>query len=194
LTIYNQDFAVVRDVIPLTLQAGVNHVKYSGMTANAEPDSVILRDPPGKVVWQILEQNYRADAASVDRMLTLYEGKTIQFDLGNRIVAGRIVRAQPPRVFGQPNFYYQPAYDPNQVMVEIEGQIRFGLPGTPLFPAGADQVLLKPSMNWTIRSDRKSSSGCGTRLCHGRAYVEGQLQRGFNGDQRSRRPHRVGND
>jgi hypothetical protein len=78
LTIYNQDFAVVRDVIPLTLQVGVNHIEYSGMTANAEPDSVILRDPSGKVVWQILEQNYRSDAASIDRMLALYEGKTIQ--------------------------------------------------------------------------------------------------------------------
>src|ERR1700679_3258555 len=82
LTIYNQDFAVVRDVIPLNLQPGINRVEYSGMTANAEPDSVILRDPAGKAGWQIVEQNYRGDAASVERMLALYEGKTIQFDLG----------------------------------------------------------------------------------------------------------------
>lgn len=158
LTIYNQDFAVVRDVIPLTLQPGVNHIKYSGMTANAEPDSVILRDPSGKVVWQILEQNYRTDAASVDRMLALYEGKTIQFQLANgKIVSGRILRAQTGRSFMRPIPYYQPASDPMQAMIELEGQIRFGLPGTPLFPVGAEQLLLKPTMNWTIQSDRKAA-------------------------------------
>jgi hypothetical protein len=95
LTIYNQDFAVIRDLVPLSLKSGLNHVEYSGMTANAEPDSVILRDPIGKVTWQIIEQNYRKDAASVDRMLELYEGKTIQFQLQDgKTVSGRILRAQ----------------------------------------------------------------------------------------------------
>ena len=33
LTIYNQNFAVVRDTVPLDLQAGANSVRYSGATA-----------------------------------------------------------------------------------------------------------------------------------------------------------------
>ncbi len=104
LTIYNQDFAVVRDLVPLTLKPGLNHIEYSGMTANAEPDSVILRDPAGKITWQIIEQNYRKDAASLDRMLQLYEGKTIQFQMQDgKLVSGRIIRAQTAPAMVQPN-------------------------------------------------------------------------------------------
>jgi hypothetical protein len=54
LTIYNQGFAVVRDTVPLDLKAGITEAHFSGMTAQAETDSVILRDPAGKVKFQIL--------------------------------------------------------------------------------------------------------------------------------------------
>ena len=64
LTIYNQNFAVVRDTVPLSLQAGVNEVHFPGATAQLEPDSVILRDPSGDHSLQILEQNYRNDPVS----------------------------------------------------------------------------------------------------------------------------------
>ena len=39
LTIYNQNFAVVRDTIPLDLNKGVNEVKFDGATLHLEPDS-----------------------------------------------------------------------------------------------------------------------------------------------------------
>jgi len=79
LTIYNQNFAVVRDTVPLDLKAGANAVIYSGATAQVEPDSVILRDPAGKHALQILEQNYRNDPVSQELLLSLFEGKTIDF-------------------------------------------------------------------------------------------------------------------
>ena len=80
LTIYNQDFAVVRDTVPLDLKSGANAVVYSGATAQVEPDSVILRDPAGKHSLQILEQNYRNDPVSQELLLSLFEGKTIDFE------------------------------------------------------------------------------------------------------------------
>jgi hypothetical protein len=42
LTIYNQQFAVVRQKLPLDLRSGVNHVQVIDITAHLEPDSVIL--------------------------------------------------------------------------------------------------------------------------------------------------------
>ena len=48
LTIYNQNFAVIRETLPLDLKAGNNTVRFSGATAHVEPDSVILRDPAGR--------------------------------------------------------------------------------------------------------------------------------------------------
>jgi hypothetical protein len=64
LTIYNQNFAVVRQVLPLELKSGVNSVRVTDITMHLEPDSVILRDPTGKQFIQVLEQNYRADPLS----------------------------------------------------------------------------------------------------------------------------------
>src|SRR5271156_1002581 len=80
LTIYNQNFAVVRDSVPLDLKAGVNEVRFAGATAQLEPDSVILRDPSGEHSLQILEQNYRNDPVSQELLLSLFEGKTIDFE------------------------------------------------------------------------------------------------------------------
>ncbi len=48
LTVYNDDFAIIRDSLKLDLSAGVNDVRYSDVALFVEPSSVILRDPGGK--------------------------------------------------------------------------------------------------------------------------------------------------
>lgn len=57
LTIYNRDFAVVRERIPLDLKSGTNSVSFAGATVHLEPDSVVLRDPAGRIALQVLEQS-----------------------------------------------------------------------------------------------------------------------------------------
>ena len=57
LTIYNRDFAVVRERIPLDLKSGTNIVSFAGATVHLEPDSVVVRDPSGRVNLQVLEQS-----------------------------------------------------------------------------------------------------------------------------------------
>jgi hypothetical protein len=64
LTVYNQQFAVVRQKMPLDLKLGVNHVQVTDITAHLEPDSVILRPLDTGRRLQILEQNYRNDPVS----------------------------------------------------------------------------------------------------------------------------------
>jgi hypothetical protein len=167
LTIYNQNFAVVRQTFPLDLRAGVNQVRYAETTAFLEPDSVILRDPSGHVRLQILEQNYRNDPVSQELLLSLYEGKTIDFLIQRQerqeIVPGKIIRSGyvPHRAawqqYGQP--YYQAQMSmmqggASQPIIEVEGKLRFGLPGQPLFPALADDNILKPALDWRIETDR----------------------------------------
>src|SRR3569833_935394 len=79
LTIYNGGFAAVREHIPLDLQSGVNPVTFAGATTTLEPESVILRDPLGQHSVQILEQSYRSYPVSQGLLLSMYEGKTIDF-------------------------------------------------------------------------------------------------------------------
>jgi hypothetical protein len=154
LTIYNQDFAVVRDSVPLDLKAGVNPVQYPGATAQVEPDSVILRDPTGAHSLQILEQDYRNDPVSQELLLSLFEGKTIDFQnirtkdntQVREIIPGRIVRSG-----------YVPHGGAEQPIIDVNGKLQFSLPGEPLFPTLGDDTVLKPTMNWLLQTDKPGS-------------------------------------
>jgi hypothetical protein len=168
LTIYNQNFAVIRETLPLDLKAGNNTVRFSGATAHVEPDSVILRDPAGRRVVQVVEQNYRNDAVSQERLLNLYEGKTIEFAIRNQdgstsVVTGKIVRSGYVPHYQAMNRYgtqYQvnqmamaaPAGGTGQPIIEVNGKLQFSLPGQPIFPALADDTILKPAFDWILFS------------------------------------------
>ncbi|HLH07284.1 MAG TPA: DUF4139 domain-containing protein [Terriglobales bacterium] len=157
LTIYNGNFALVRQYIPLELTSAVSNVSFTEVSSHLEPDSVILRDPSGQRSLQVLEQNYRADPVSQELLLSLYEGKTIDFLVSpagspQQIVKGKIIRSGyvPSMVrYGQ---YQAPAY--SQPIIEVDGVLRFGLPGQPLFPALTADTILKPTLNWQLRTDK----------------------------------------
>jgi hypothetical protein len=171
LTIYNQDFAVVRQPLVLDLAAGTNEARVTDITARLEPDSVILRDPQGKRTLQILEQNYRADPISQGLLLSLYEGKEIEFlvqkgEGKEEIVAGKVIRSgyEPSRT-GSENprnpywEYVRRQAEPvpevtNQPVIEVEGRLRFSLPGQPLFPSLGDDTILKPTLHWVLQTDQ----------------------------------------
>lgn len=161
LTIYNQNFAVVCDSVPLDLKQGVNDVRFDGATLQLEPDSVILRDPSGTPI-QILEQNYRNDPISQGLLLSIFEGKEIDFLVRNPnkpdvISKGKIIRSgytpsiQPTMQRRQVNF----PVGSSEPIILFDGQIRFGLPGQPLFPSLGDDAILKPQLNWKIKSDKE---------------------------------------
>ncbi len=155
LTIYNQNFFVAREYVPLDLKAGVNQAEYAGIAAHLEPDSVILRDPNGRAL-QILEQNYRNDPVSPEMLLSFYEGKTIDFAVGRNAdgsdvkIKGKVIRSG----YVSPNYiqgFPQPAS--SQPIVEVDGVLRFGLPGQPIFPALSADSILKPTLSWLLQTD-----------------------------------------
>ena len=161
LTIYNQNFFVAREHLPLDLIAGVNHVVFNGITAHLEPDSVILRDLTGRPL-QILEQSYRNDPVSQELLLSFYEGKTIDFLIPgtDKILRGKIIRSgYMPAVY----YLYQQSYPYPQAnsslpIIEVDGVLRFGLPGQPLFPALSNDSILKPTLSWELSTTRPGSS------------------------------------
>lgn len=163
LTIYTKDFAVVRESIPLVLKRGVNEIIFTDITTLLEPDSVILRDPGGRFDIKILEQNYRADPVSQSLLLSLYEGQTIDFEVMEndvkRIIPGRIIRSG--HIPAQYGYTYSRSgmtgRGAGQPIIEIDGRLRFSLPGLPLFPALKDDTILKPTISWQLDAGRSGS-------------------------------------
>jgi hypothetical protein len=152
VTIYNQNFFVAREHLPLDLKPGPNHIDFTGIAAHVEPDSVILRDPAGRAL-QVLEQNYRNDPVSEQLLLSFYEGKTIEF-LGqaSQVVKGRIVRSGYIPSYGYGQARQQPSY--SQPIIEVDGVLRFSLPGQPLFPSLSADSILKPTLSWLLQTDK----------------------------------------
>ena len=163
LTIYNQEFAVVRGTVALDLKQGINEVRFTDTTAHLEPESVILRDPAGKREFQVLEQNYRADPVTQDSLLALFEGQTIDFriveDNKSSIVQGKIIRSG----------YERTSAKRLSPIIEVGGKLRFDLPGTPLFPKLADDTILKPELNWKISAKQPATFDAEI------AYVTGKI-------------------
>src|ERR1700724_2911599 len=151
LTIYNQNFFVAREYVPLDLRPGVNHAEFAGIASHLEPDSVILRDPVGRSL-QVLEQNYRNDPISQELLLSFYQGKTIEFLVQpNQIVKGKVVRSgYIPSTYYAQN-YQQPSF--TQPIIEVDGVLRFGLPGQPQFPALSGDSILKPTLSWLLQTN-----------------------------------------
>jgi len=103
LTVYNQDFAVVKEVRKLTLDAKTALVRFRDVAKKIDPTSVHFRsltDPAGTAV---LEQNYEFDLVSADKVLdkyidkklgvvtkqgTKYEGTLLAFDKGQLVIQG----------------------------------------------------------------------------------------------------------
>lgn len=99
LTIYNQNFATVKESRNLTLAKGESEIRITDITAHLEPESVILRELRRPDAIQILEQNYESDPLSEGLLLRKSEGKTLDFEIVNpqtgekRLVKGKILRS-----------------------------------------------------------------------------------------------------
>lgn len=186
LTVYNQNFAVVRESVPLELSKGVNDVTFDRATLHVEPDSVVLRDPSGKTALRILEQSYRSETASQGLMLSLFEGKELDFLVRDReqrehIVKGKVVRSgytpniEAAQRYG--NQFYQRQMAMANIhqgggggpIIEVDGKLRFSLPGEPIFPSLADDTILRPMLSWKLFSDH------GAKLNAELGYVTGGL-------------------
>jgi hypothetical protein len=91
LTIYNQNFALVKEERTMNLEQGVNYVSVQDVAATIEPNSVAfksLTDPNAVVVR---EQNYQYDLISPATILNKSVGKRVKV---RRIVEGKVTEVE----------------------------------------------------------------------------------------------------
>ena len=161
ITIYNKNFATIKERRTLTLKQGLNELRVTDVTGQLEPDSVVLRSlGPATSTIRILEQNYERDPLSEASLLRAAEGKVIEFEVAGpqagekRIIKARVLRSTP--ALPQPQSYQPPA----QVVVELVengNKVQFGMPGKPLFDSLGASGFLKPTLVWKLDSDRAGS-------------------------------------
>jgi len=165
VTIYNRDFALVKETRSFALKQGTGEVRFGDVTALLEPDSVVLRDRKDSGGLRILEQNYEGDPLSEASLLNRYEGKTLAFRNVNpatgavETIRGRLIRSGSQGGVGawQARRGWQPiglAATSESPIVEIDGKVLFSLPGQPLFEPLSTDAVLKPTLIWKLWSER----------------------------------------
>ena len=79
LTVYNGNFALVKDTRTVTLSKGVNSIEVEDVAAKIDPTSMLFKSltAPNSVV--ILEQNYQYDLISPDNILNKSVGQRVTF-------------------------------------------------------------------------------------------------------------------
>ena len=142
LTVYNQDFAVVKEVRTLKLPEEVSQVKFRDVAKKIDATSVhfkSLTDPQGTTV---LEQNYEFDLVSADKLLDKYIDKPLA-----------VVTTQGKRYDGT-----LLSFDANQLVLQGQGglymvqrpdnvqNIEFGA-----LPEG---LLTRPTLVWQVATGR----------------------------------------
>lgn len=100
ITIYNQNFGLVRDVRTLPLEKGVNFVRFSDVAAAIDPTSVSYTSltAPNSVV--VREQNYQYDVMSPETILSKSVGKEVTFRryLNSSVSETKGILLNPPQV------------------------------------------------------------------------------------------------
>lgn len=145
ITVYNQNVAVVREDVPLKLIDGISKVTFDRATAQVRPDSVVLRDPAGKIAFSILEQGYRNDPVSESLLLQHFEGKSIAFE--KIYPDGKVVLIQGKVIRSGHGVHNQ-----SPIIQMTDNSMQFSLPGKPIFPALGDDSILRPTLSWEIGS------------------------------------------
>ena len=99
LTIYNDNFAVVRQAKQMGFEAGVNTVKFTDVAAAIDPTSVNFKclSAPGAI--SILEQNYEYDLVNAESLLKRYIDRDVTVIIGGsgadaaRELSGKLLAA-----------------------------------------------------------------------------------------------------
>ncbi len=79
LTIYNQNFGVVKDLRDIELKEGINYLRFEDVAAKIDPTSVSFTSLTAPNAVTVQEQNYQYDILSPNTILAKSIGKTVKF-------------------------------------------------------------------------------------------------------------------
>jgi hypothetical protein len=140
LTVYNQNFAIVKERRKMELKQGVGTVKFPGVAATIVPETVQFSSLAPSGDAQVLEQNYEFDLVSADKLLQKYIDKKISvITRDGGLLEGTLLSADPGQLI---------LTGPGGIDMVPRGKnvkdIRFSS-----LPAG---LLTRPTLVWKVKA------------------------------------------
>jgi hypothetical protein len=162
LTIYNDNFAVVRESRLLSFEKGLNTTKFTDVASAIDPTSVNFRclSTPGAV--SVLEQNYEYDLVNTSSLLKRYIDKNVTVALkGSGADTGRNLTGQLLASMGDSLILKSQAND-----IEILDKSSVEEISLKEMP---DDLVTRPTLVWLAEAKEK-----GSQLCQV-TYTTGQI-------------------
>ncbi len=145
LTIYNQNFALVKDRRFLELGKGINQIRFSDVASQIEPTSVHFKSLTAPESCLIEEQNYEYDLVSATKLLSKYIDKKIKILTdGGSVYEGTLMS------YDNDSIVIANAVDKSLNMVSRNDNIK-----TIEFSALPEGLITKPTLMWQITNDKQ---------------------------------------
>ena len=137
ITVYNQNFGLVREIRTLDLSSGRIALEYGDVASGIQPETVHIRSLSGGPL-QVLEQNYQFDLLSPQKLLEKYVGRIVNVYRTNpQTGVDEAVEAEVVSVNGG-------------TILRIGGEITFNYPGRFGFPEVPDNLIAEPTLLWRL--------------------------------------------
>jgi hypothetical protein len=99
LTIYNQDFVVVKERRTMDLKQGRSRIRFRDVAASIVPETVQFSTLQHPDAAHVVEQNYEFDLVSVDKLLDKYIDREISVVLQDgQILKGQLLSFDPSQL------------------------------------------------------------------------------------------------
>jgi hypothetical protein len=146
LTVYNSNFALVREVRELpALGTGRISLEFRDVASTIQPETVAIK-PLTAGGLRVLEQNYRFDLLTPQTLLEKYVNRNVRaYRFHEATGKEDVVDAKLLSVVNGP-------------VLQIGKEITFGYPGRLAFPELPPNLIAKPTLMWLVESQAAKQS------------------------------------
>lgn len=140
ITVYNQNFGLVREVRKVALGQGKISLEFSDVSAHIQPETVHIKSLEAEDALSVMEQNYRYDLLSPQKLLEKYLNKKIKVYRYNEKTGREEMKEAKVLAVEQ------------GTVLEIDGEVTYGFPGRFAFPEVPPNLIAKPTLVWLLGS------------------------------------------
>ncbi len=141
ITVYNGNFALVREIRSFDLTAGSVRLEFGDVAAGIQSETVNVKSLDGGL--RVLEQNYQYDLLNPTKLLEKYVGRTV-----------KMYRVNPAT--GVEEEMEAEVLSVNQgTVLRVGNEITYDVPARFAFPEIPDNLIAKPTLVWLLESTQR---------------------------------------
>lgn len=156
ITVYNQNFGLVKDTREINLKGGINFVRFEDVAAAIDPTTVSFTSLTAPNSVAVREQNYQFDLMDESTILARSLGKTVKF---RQYLSGGAVREITGTLLSSPSVTVA---DSNgnvsqrgqSIVVRTGSGIIVGASGELEIAELPEGLVAKPSLLWKLECDK----------------------------------------